>query len=334
SLLRVLGVCFALLVMLAPSARAQADAAKDAAHEHFDRGLAASNAQRLGEAADEFQRAYDSWPDYKVLYNIGRVRLALGQPVEVVDAFEAYLAKGGAEITEERRSEVRKEIEAQRSLIATISVRASVDGADLRLDGRLIGHSPLPGPVRVAAGTHAVEALLADRPTQLRELELTGGAAVEVVLTFPPPPVLAAPVSATACAPAPSLLDEPPRGRRAFRTTGYVVGGVGAAVLLAGVAVALESALAANDAKARLVTASMPAPPGRPDVAQYDAAKRTYDDAKTRNQLGWSLAGLGGAALLGASALVLLSPNAMPSARGVVTQVVAQPAGVALQGTW
>jgi tetratricopeptide (TPR) repeat protein len=329
--LRVLGVCFALLVFLSPSAHA--DEAKDAAHAHFDRGLAASNAQRLSEAADEFQKAYELWPDYKVLYNIGRVRVALGQPVEVVDAFEAYLTKGGAEITDERRDEVRKEIENQQARIAMITVQASAEGADLRLDGRLIGHSPLPGPIRVAAGKHTLEALLPDRPTQLRELELTGGAALVVVLTFPAPPALAAPAPPPTHVP--PLLDQPREAPRGRRTTGYVIGGVGAVVLLAGAAVALESSLAANDAKARLVTASMPAPPAMPDVTQYDAAKCTYDDAKTRNQLGWSMAVIGGAALIGGAAIVVHSWSPSEHAGpGVAANLVAQPGGLALQGKW
>jgi tetratricopeptide (TPR) repeat protein len=316
-----------------PSARA--DEARDAAHEHFDRALAASNAQRFGEAAEEFQKAYELWPDYKVLYNIGRVRIALGQPVEVVDAFEAYLTKGGAEITDERRDEVRKEIEAQQSRIATLTVETSAEGADLRLDGRLVGHSPLPGPLRVAAGKHTLEALLPDRPTQVRELDLAGGAATEVTLNLPPRPALAAPVPASTRVPATSLLGAPSEAARKRRTMGYVVGGVGVVALLAGAAVAVESALAANDAKARLVAAATPSPPGTPDVAQYDAAKHTYDDAKTRNQLGWTLGGLGVAALVGGATMVFVSSGAPAGpAPGVSADVVVHAGGLAVRGRW
>jgi tetratricopeptide (TPR) repeat protein len=329
-------VFLGVFVLLGPAAsRARADEAKDAAHEHFDRALAANNAQHLAEAAAEFQKAYELWPDYKVLYNIGRVRLALGQPVEVVDAFEAYLVQGAKELTDERREEVKRALEEQRARIATISVQTAA-GADVRLDGRLLGPAPLPGPLRLAAGRHTVEAILPDRPSELRELELQGGSTLEVVLTFPPRPELAAPAPAAPRAPALSLAAPPREASRSRRTMGYVVGSVGAALLLAGAAVAVEGALAANDAKARLVTAATPPPPGMPDVLQYDAAKRTYDDAKTRNQLGWAVGGVGVAALIGGAAMVYLSSGTGPerSAHGVAANVVAQPGTIGIRGQW
>jgi PEGA domain len=316
------------------SAPVLADDAKVAAHEHFDRGLAAVDDQRFGEAAEEFGKAYELWPDFKVLYNIGRVRVTLGQAVEAVEAFEAYLAKGGGDIAMERKEEVQREIERQLARIAVITVATSDEGADVRIDGRLVGHSPLGGPVRVTAGKHTIEALLPGRPTQLHEVEVPGASTMEMVFKFPPtmevrnaddsavrPPILPA-----------SGPGEVPRGRR---TLGYVVGGVGLAAVLAGAALAFEGAFAANDARARLVAAATPPPPGAPDVMEYDVAKLAYDDAKTRNRLGWTVAGIGGVALIGGAALVIVSSGAPSrSGRGIAVGVVPQPAGMAVQGTW
>jgi tetratricopeptide (TPR) repeat protein len=310
-----------------PSARA--DDAKAAAHEHFDKALAATNAQRFGEAAAEFQKAYELWPDFKVLYNLGRVRVALGQPVEVVDAFEAYLTEGGDAIPTERKEEVRREIEDQRAHIATITVQVSADGADVRLDGRLVGHSPLPGPVRVAAGRHAIEALLPERPAQLQDVDVPGASTMEVVFKFPPKVELGAPVESRVPA-APVVVDAPRK-----RTIGYVVGGIGLGTVIGGAALAFEGVFAANDARARLVAAATPLPPGIPDAAKYDEAKRAYDDAKTRNQLGWAIAGIGGAAVIGGAALVIVSSGgASRSGHDGGVGVVAQPGGLAFRGTW
>jgi hypothetical protein len=297
-----------MVAALAGAARAEdtpADAeAKAAAHVHFDKGLAASNDQRFGEAEGQFQKAYQLWPDFRVLYNIGKVRVALGSAAEAVDAFEAYLDKGGDQIPEERRAEVRDAIAAALARVATLTVRVSPDGAEIRVDGRLVGVAPLAGPVRVTEGKHTVEALLPSRPVQLREIDVPGASTLEVALDFP----VAAKLEAPAPLPAAPVLVEKPAGEEVAHrrhVVGYLLGGAGLAATIAGAFVAYEGASDANAARARLVDAAMPAS-GMPSVTKYDAAKRSFDDAKTRNQLGWALVGFGVAALLGGGALVLV----------------------------
>jgi tetratricopeptide (TPR) repeat protein len=298
-----------------PAAPAASAESKASARAHFDKGLAASTDQRFGEAVVEFERAFELWPDFRVLYNIGNVRVALGRFTEAVDAYQAYLDKGAAEIPEARQREVRDAIAAQQAHVATITVHAAVDGAEIRLDGRLVGLSPLPAPVRVNEGKHTLEALLPGRPTQLRELDLPGASALEVTLEDPGPPKLAAPPPAPA---APRLVDEPrsrpPTSHR--RAIGVGVAAVGLVAAVVGGVLAYEGASDANAARARLVDAAMPASGAPADVMKYDAAKISYDDAKTRNQLGWALVGFGAAALVGGGALALVWTGSSASVGG------------------
>ncbi len=313
--------CVGAALALPRAAKAQepgAPAAEDpkvAAHAHFDKGLAASNDQRFGEAAVEFQKAYELWPDFRVLYNIGKVRVALGRFAEAVDAFEAYLEKGGDALPPERKQEVRDAIAAQQAHVAIVTVHVSPDGAEIRVDGKLVGLSPLAAPVRVTEGKHTVEAMLPNRPVQLRELELPGASTVDVVLDFPVAATLVAP------APAPSaavLVDKPPVGEapRHSRAVGYGVAATGLVATVVGSILAYQGATDANAARARLVDAAMPAPPASPDVTKYDAAKRSFDDAKTRNQLGWALVGFGAAALVAGGALALVWSGSSGAIRG------------------
>jgi hypothetical protein len=292
--------------------------AKAAAHTHFDRGLAASNDQRFGDAAVEFEKAYELFPDFRVLYNIGKVRVALGRSAEAIDAFEAYLDKGGGEVPEERRQEVRDAIAAQMSHVATLAIRVSPDGAELRLDGKLVGLSPLPEPLRLTEGKHTVEAMLPGRPVQLRELELPGASALDVTLDFP----VAAPLAPAppAALPAPALVAAP-AGREAPRHSpaiGYSLAGAGLVATAVGAVLAYEAAQDANNARARLVDAATPASGTTTvsDVMNYDAAKRDYDAAKTRNQLGWALVGFGVAAIVGGGALALVWSGSSAGVRG------------------
>lgn len=306
-------ICFALLLLAASPARA--GDARTAAHEHFDKGMAASNDQRFAEAVREFEQAYELWPDFRVLYNIGKVRATLGRSAEAVAAFEAYLEKGGTELPEERKQEVREAIAAQLAHVGTVEVRVSVPGAEVRVDGRLVGRSPLDAPVRLTEGKHTVEAILPGRPLQLREVELPGASKLAIELAFPAPVsprVALAPAAAPAVvAPAPA-----PDPRRRWRVVGFGVAGVGALAAIAGAIVAYGAASDANAARALMVEASLPSAPATPDLMKYDAAKRDYDAARTRNQLGWALVGVGAAAAAGGLTIAIL------------------PGGLSFGGTW
>jgi hypothetical protein len=317
----VLLVCL-LVAALGGAVRASETAgdaeSKAAAHVHFDKGLAASNEQRFGEAEGEFEKAYQLWPDFRVLYNIGKVRVALGRAAEAVDAFEAYLAKGGDQIPDDRRQEVRDAIAVALARVAAVTIHVSPDGAELRVDGRLVGVAPLAGPLRVTEGKHTVEALLPSRPVELREIDVPGASTLDVALDFPVAAKLEAPPPALA---APALVDKPEAreaARRRRRVVGYGVAGAGAIATIAGAIVAYAGASDANAARARLVQAATPAPPAMPNVGKYDAAKSDFDGAKTRNELGWALVGFGVAALVGGGALVL----------------VGQGSSVGVGGTW
>jgi len=288
---------------------------KAAARAHFDKGLAASTDQRFGEAVGEFERAYELWPDYHVLYNIGRVRVALGRPVEAVEAFEAYLGKGGGEIPADRRREVREAVAAELTHVATIAVRVSPDGAEVRLDGRLVGLAPLAASLRVAEGKHTLEAMLPSRPALLRELDLPGGSKLDVALVFPAP--APTPPALTAPAPAPpplvGALPAPAPTSHLQRNVGYGLVAAGVVALAAGSVAAYEGAADANAARARAVVYASTA---TADVGKYDAAKLDFDNARTRNELGWTLVGFGAAALVVGGGLALWASRSSVSVGG------------------
>ena len=83
-----------LLLVRQPAARA-AFGEGATSEEHFDKGVAAADAGRFVEAADEFRLAYRMSEAFLILYNIGQVEALRGRPVEAVEAFERYLAEGG-----------------------------------------------------------------------------------------------------------------------------------------------------------------------------------------------------------------------------------------------
>jgi hypothetical protein len=108
------------------------------------------------EAAIELRKAYELAPNYKVLYNLGQANIALGRPVEAVEALSRYLEQGGARIERARRRDVEAELERQRARIAELTLTLAPASASVELDGIRVSSDALRGPIQVALGSHRV----------------------------------------------------------------------------------------------------------------------------------------------------------------------------------
>ena len=357
----ILLLIFLLMRAARPAVAAEPDT-KTAARAHFDRGVAAFADRRFADAAEEFETAYRLSPAYVVLYNIGQVNVALGRSVEAVDAYDKYLKQGASSITAERRQEVLDEIDKQRARIGTISVRSQPAGASIRLDGVLVGKTPLASPLRVTTGRHVVEAVLAEHAPETRELVVAGRSHESIELTLEPvaapaPPMPPAPAATAAPAPSP-----PPAPARSFieehvvvenagtpaspiarppaetitapaasrsstnwqRIAGIVITIGGVATATVGGVIAYQGTNQANDARDRLAVE---------DGAVYDADKLIFDQGKSKSQRGWIVAGIGGGVILGGIIVTLTAPE-KTSSFALAPWVVAGTGGVVMGGAF
>ncbi len=135
-------------------ARAQAQA-RDA-EALIDAGLE-RRARREDEAALAlFQEAHALSPTARSLAQVGLAEQALGRWIDA----EAHLtpALDAADPWIERnRAALRGAVEAVRAHLASVEVSVNVPGASVRINGHDVGSHPLPRPVRVVAGTVALE---------------------------------------------------------------------------------------------------------------------------------------------------------------------------------
>lgn len=313
TLTRIAPTLLAIAATLTFADAAHAESLNDsrlAAREHFDCGVAAFEQRRFGDAAKEFRAAYDLSPSYVVLYNIGQVSAALGQSVEAVDAFQAYLDQGGSTIAEERRAAVLAEIEKQRAKIGTLLVRAKPDGAALNVDGKVVGTAPVTEPIRLNAGQHSLVVMLEGYEAQSREIRVSAGAQSDVELalkgarTVTAPsaqaPVVVVPGPETQTStPASTIVNvhvpqqaaapaAPASGQQ--RTAGYVLGGLGIAVIGVGAYLNVTALTDANDAK------------NRGDAEAFNAAK-------AHNYWGWGTIAAGSVAATTGAVLILTGPS-------------------------
>jgi hypothetical protein len=140
----------------AEPASSDANRGKDKASAHFERGVALAREGKLEAAVLEFEGAYRAHPHYSVLFNLGQARAAMGQSVEAVDAFRRYLDEGGTAIDRARRAHVLELVAFHEKRIGSLELVVEPDGAEIWIDGRLLGTSPVSRPVKLAEGTHSV----------------------------------------------------------------------------------------------------------------------------------------------------------------------------------
>ncbi len=83
---------------------------KEKSHEHFKKGLRLRKEKRFEAALQEFEKAYELYQNYKILYSIGRTAEKLGQNERARSAYDRYLADGGSKVSKERWAKVKSDI--------------------------------------------------------------------------------------------------------------------------------------------------------------------------------------------------------------------------------
>ena len=125
--------------------------------------------------------SYEIQANYRVLHNIARVCQKLGDKECAVRSFGQYLKEGGTEIPAKRRKEIEHELKSLSRNATAIAVKSTVSGAFVKIDGSVVGRTPLPHPVPVSAGHHTV-VLVADGNVIEKTVHVHAGASETVEL--------------------------------------------------------------------------------------------------------------------------------------------------------
>lgn len=160
------------------------EAAVQEAGQRYDRGLKMYAEGDYALAVIEFERAYELVPDYRVLYNIGQVRIQLAHYARARRALTQYLAEGGERIGEDRKKAVENDLEMLAQRTSTLSIVVNVPGAEIFVDDVLVGQSPLSEPLLVDAGERRLSARKAGYHPRASQVTLAGRDSLSVNLTL------------------------------------------------------------------------------------------------------------------------------------------------------
>jgi hypothetical protein len=188
-----------------PQAKAQAQGLLTQGSALYEKGDYAG-------ALEKFNAAYAAYPSPKLMFNIGQADRDLSRPVEALAAFEKFLA-GDTNASSETSADARKSVAELREKLGQIRVECEKPGAEVNVDGKNIGLTPLPEPIWATPGHHQVTASHASATPALENVEVTAGSVRTVTLHLRPLalPVAAEPVRAPEPVPPPAAqADSPP----------------------------------------------------------------------------------------------------------------------------
>src|SRR4051812_26107898 len=228
--------CALLLVTIfGAGARAASDDPRQAAGAHYARGIELANHGLYEGALQEFNDANTISPHFAVLYNIGQAQIALDRPLEAVDTLSKYLRDGADQVPAGRRLQVQAQIGLLQSRLAELAITTEQAGVSIRVDGRDVGRTPLPQPIRLIPGMHTVTGGLADGTQITRKVAVGESERQRLELVFLPAPSAGAPRPALPTrSDADGSTDLEPARDPTLRRAAYIVGGLG--VLWAGTA--------------------------------------------------------------------------------------------------
>jgi tetratricopeptide (TPR) repeat protein len=174
-----------VFIALAASAPAWAqDSDEERARRHFETGASLYLEENYEGAAAAFEESYRIRPVPVVLFNLAQTYRRLYRYDDAIEAYQTYLRTAG-DIDSSRRAEVRATIEELRRGLAPVTITTDVVGVEIRIDGRMIGRTPLPGPLSLAAGTRVLEATRDGHVTHRAELRVVGGEPQSVEISMP-----------------------------------------------------------------------------------------------------------------------------------------------------
>ena len=179
-------------LLASSAAEAQPQAATSAknleeAKSRYQKGLQLYDDGAFDAARVQFERANELAPSYRILYNIGLVYKQLNEFVGSLNALQRYLQEGGPEVPEDRKAEVNKLIESLKGIIASANVEVNVPNAEISVDDKAVGKSPLSAPVLLNPGRRKISAKLEGRLPDAKVIEVASGDKASVVLKLEQP---------------------------------------------------------------------------------------------------------------------------------------------------
>ncbi len=275
-----------LAALVASPSAARAGDAKAEAQALLNEGNQLAIDGEHPAALEKFREAYARYPSPKLLLNIGTTLRHMGRNAEAAASYEAYLRHPEAD--PKRTAEVRRLLAEIDALVGRVRIEHQPPTSTVRLDGKPIAGTGGVAQGRADPGEHVITVEKPGMSTAVKSVTLAPRTDVHLTIQLTPP-------------------DQKPivvvYGPSARRTAGLVLGGIGAAALIAG---GVTGVLAKTTANAVAAHCSRGGPSCDDEGARLSSAAHAYAGASTATFIA------GGAVFLAGGILFLTAPSLAP----------------------
>jgi hypothetical protein len=312
-------VAVGLVALVAASSAPRIAVAQTTADKLAAQRLLSQGNQAVGEgdyltAIERFKKAYARFPSPKILVNIGSTQRLLGRYADAAATYEQFLADPTAE--KARIPEVTRALREIDALLARIRVVVPDTQASVRLDGKEIPKFTSGVVLRIDPGEHTVSATRDGYLPALKTVPIRAGEEATVTLELRLPEKIIV------------------RTAGPQRIFGFVVGGLGAAGVITGLALGGAALADKHSAAGHCFGATTPSSPEcDAEAVSLDSRASTFGNAAT----GAFIAGL---ALVGVGVTLVLTAPSTTTVRTTVDRPdkvalsVGADGSVRLGGAW
>lgn len=303
----------ALLLVLAQPARAQTDSA--AARALFAEGRQLMSADEYAEACPKFEESLRLDPGMGTQFNLAHCWEKLGRTASAWALFLDVAAAARASNQPEREAAAKDRASALEAKLTRLRIVVPEPAADAKIfrDEQEVGKAAWGTAMPVDPGNHLIRVSAPGKKEWTHEVQLPT-AARTFSITVPPleelPVAQAAPEETQ---PSPVLEARPAHGggSSGSSVTALVVGGIGIAALATGTVFALQG-YADNREALELCRAGEDMNTCEGGAPERERHKQLVEDAKREQLIGLVTLGVGGAAVITATLLLLTASGDTP----------------------
>lgn len=290
----------------------------------YDDGAFWADKGQYEKARALFEEAFKLDARPQIAANLGNAELEVGKPREAAEHFD-YFFREDKTATPAERAAIQDLQKKALAKIGTLRVTVDVEGAEIFIDGRSVGKSPIASPIYVDPGNYTIEAKAPGRVPASRLAALTAGANLPIDFKL-------APAGDTSPGPVgPSIVPPPPLEQTWRKPLMYTSIGLGVVGLGVGIGLSLAANSKNNAVEDERYYLQMRPSTGDvicPDGIEKEPCQKLNGLVDTRDGfvagavVGYTLAGVGAA---GAIALVLTTPKSVKAEEKKAATVMVVP---------
>jgi hypothetical protein len=141
----------------------------------------------LAAALEKFNQAYAEYASPKLLFNIGQASRDLHLFAEAMGAFERFLAEA-TDVPPDMEEEARRSVAELRVNLGRLHIECATTGAEISVDGKIVGRAPLRDLIWETPGKHQITAKHPDTTPAVEDVEVVVGSVQNVVIQLQPLP--------------------------------------------------------------------------------------------------------------------------------------------------